>query len=96
MEYRPRHPHCLHLVAAGHRPDDTCTVKHCRSLHSGTSQGAVVLQLIAEGCGTADIAGKLHLSENTVKTHVRRLCQLLGARNRAHAVAEAFRSGALR
>ena len=35
----------------------------------------------------------LFVSEDTVKTHARRMFRKLGARDRAHAVAEAFRSG---
>ena len=50
-----------------------------------------VLALIAQGCSTSEIAHVLWISEDTVKTHVRRLLQRLGARTRAHAVAIAFR-----
>lgn len=50
-----------------------------------------VLQLVSEGCSTSMIASRLHLSENTVKTHVESLLSRLGARNRAEAVAAASR-----
>jgi DNA-binding NarL/FixJ family response regulator len=55
-----------------------------------------VLQLIAEGLNTRDIARRLWVTEETVKTHVRRLLNKLGARTRAQAVAVAFRRGVLR
>jgi DNA-binding CsgD family transcriptional regulator len=50
-----------------------------------------VLALIAHGQSTAEIAQALWITEDTVKTHVRRLLRKLGARTRAHAVAIAFR-----
>ncbi|MDQ6710201.1 MAG: response regulator transcription factor [Candidatus Dormibacteraeota bacterium] len=50
-----------------------------------------VLQLVSEGCSNGMIAARLHLSENTVKTHVESLLSRLGARNRAEAVAAASR-----
>jgi DNA-binding CsgD family transcriptional regulator len=50
-----------------------------------------VLQLIADGKSTKQIAGTLHLSESTVKTHLRTLFDKLGASHRAHAVALAIR-----
>jgi DNA-binding CsgD family transcriptional regulator len=50
-----------------------------------------VLRLVSEGCSTSMIAARLHLSENTVKTHVESLLNRLGARNRAEAVAAASR-----
>jgi DNA-binding CsgD family transcriptional regulator len=50
-----------------------------------------VLELVAEGYSNTMIAGRLHLSENTVKTYVENLLSRLNARNRAEAVAAASR-----
>jgi DNA-binding CsgD family transcriptional regulator len=50
-----------------------------------------VLRLVAEGYSNGMIAGRLHLSENTVKTYVENLLSRLNARNRAEAVATASR-----
>src|SRR5438105_11726322 len=50
-----------------------------------------VLQLVAEGYSNSMIAGRLHLSENTIKTYVENLLSRLNARNRAEAVAAASR-----
>jgi DNA-binding CsgD family transcriptional regulator len=50
-----------------------------------------VLRLVAEGYSTVMIASRLHLSESTVKTHVEGLLARLNARNRAEAVAAAWR-----
>jgi DNA-binding CsgD family transcriptional regulator len=52
-----------------------------------------VLELIAEGESTAEIARALWITEDTVRTHVKRMLVRLGARTRAHAVAIAFREG---
>jgi len=50
-----------------------------------------VLRLVADGYSNGMIAGRLHLSENTVKTYVENLLSRLNARNRAEAVAAASR-----
>jgi DNA-binding CsgD family transcriptional regulator len=50
-----------------------------------------VLQLVSEGYSNSMIAGRLHLSENTIKTHVESLLTRFNARNRAEAVAAASR-----
>jgi DNA-binding NarL/FixJ family response regulator len=52
-----------------------------------------VLRLLAEGADTRAIAGKLQLSERTVKTIVREIELSLGATTRAQAVAEGLRLG---
>ena len=45
-----------------------------------------ILELIAAGLSTREIADKAFLSENTVKTHASRLFDKLGARRRTQAV----------
>lgn len=54
-----------------------------------------VLQLVADGLQTAEIGGALGISEQTVISHVSAARIKLGARNRAHAVAIAFRQALL-
>jgi DNA-binding NarL/FixJ family response regulator len=54
-----------------------------------------VLQLLADGLDTAEIAEALHYSERTVKNIIHNLLTRLNLRNRAHAVAYALRSGLL-
>jgi DNA-binding CsgD family transcriptional regulator len=54
-----------------------------------------VLNLIADGHSTDQIGRFLHLSDTSVRKHAARLERSLAARNRAHAVAIAFRRGIL-
>jgi len=54
-----------------------------------------VLQLVAEGTSTKQIAVLLYICETTVKTHLRAIMQKLHARNRAEAVALAATKGLL-
>jgi DNA-binding CsgD family transcriptional regulator len=54
-----------------------------------------VLALIADGNSTSEIAERLWITEETVRTHVRRLFERLEARTRAHAVSIAYREGFL-
>jgi DNA-binding NarL/FixJ family response regulator len=61
-----------------------------------TQRELQVLRGMADGRSNAEIGRELFVSEDTVKTHARRLFRKLGARDRAHAVAVGFRSGALR
>lgn len=54
-----------------------------------------VLVLIAEGNGNAEIARALFISIETVRSHVKELLRRLHARDRAHAVSVAYRTGLL-
>lgn len=45
-----------------------------------------ILELIAQGLSNREIAGKLFVSENTVKTHSSRVFDKLGAKRRTQAV----------
>lgn len=55
-----------------------------------------MLTLLSLGCTTQQMAQQLHLSERTVKNHLHDMLVAMGARNRAHAVAIAYRWGLLR
>jgi DNA-binding NarL/FixJ family response regulator len=54
-----------------------------------------VLELVAQGKGNRDIAGELWISEATVKSHLLRIYDKLGAADRASAVAAAMKRGIL-
>jgi DNA-binding NarL/FixJ family response regulator len=55
-----------------------------------------VLKCLAKGMTSAQIAGDLFISENTVKTHVRHILEKLEAANRAEAVSRAIQLGIIR
>ncbi len=56
-----------------------------------TEREIEILQLLAFGYTNRDIAGKLFISPDTVKTHLEHIYQKLGASDRTAAVAEALR-----
>jgi DNA-binding NarL/FixJ family response regulator len=60
-----------------------------------TAREIEVLQQIAAGCSNKVVADRLHISEDTVKGHVRSILSKLNASDRTHAVTIALRRGFL-
>ena len=58
-----------------------------------TEREQQVLRGMSDGLSNAQIGKELFLSEDTVKTHARRLFRKLDVCDRGHAVAEGFRRG---
>ena len=60
-----------------------------------TNREREILALVADGLGNKQIAGRLGISTNTVKTHLELLFEKLDVASRAEAVATAARMGLL-
>jgi DNA-binding NarL/FixJ family response regulator len=69
------------LASAGYRLDQL------------TDREREVLTLVGSGLSNSDIAGRLHLSPLTAKTHVSRIMTKLGAHDRAQLVIAAYETG---
>ena len=74
------------------------TIKYSPSMsltptHNLSVRELEVLKLMAEGQSNSEIAARLHLSHNTIKTHVRGIFNKLGIDHRVQAAVVALRQG---
>jgi DNA-binding NarL/FixJ family response regulator len=67
--------------------------KEWKAVSALTEREAEVLTLVARGLSNDEIAERLTLSTETVKTHVKHVYTKLGTRDRAQAVIAAYESG---
>lgn len=61
-----------------------------------TKREIEVLQLVIKGATNRDIANELHISENTVKNHLRNIMEKLHMQNRIQAATYALKEGLIR
>lgn len=92
-------------VAAGHSilPPNIAAKLVTRIRHGGgsperpsanlTERELDILRLIAQGSPNKEIAATLHISENTVKTHISNVLHKMDAKDRTEAVAKALTQG---
>jgi DNA-binding NarL/FixJ family response regulator len=76
-----------HYVATAGSPSATGTLEKL------TPREAEVLRGIAQGLSNVEIGRQLFIGETTVKTHVSRILDKIGARDRVQAVIFAYESG---
>jgi len=61
-----------------------------------TAREEEVLQLVADGCSTPEVADKLYISQKTVKNHLASIYEKLNARDRTQAVLIAVKMGIIK
>ncbi|WP_313096328.1 response regulator transcription factor [Corynebacterium variabile] len=77
-------------IRGGESAGEQAALKALRSL---TPREHEILEQIATGRSNEEIAGTLFISEETVKTHVRKVLQKLSLRDRVQAVVFAYENG---
>ncbi|MGO3788044.1 MAG: response regulator [Corynebacterium variabile] len=77
-------------IRGGESAGEQAALKALRSL---TPREHEILEQIATGRSNQEIAGTLFISEETVKTHVRKVLQKLSLRDRVQAVVFAYENG---
>lgn len=86
--------HAQPKATTGDQPEPA-TARRRRSGPLLTKREQQVLEGMSNGLSNAEIGRGLDRTEDTIKSHARRLYQKLGAADRAHAVAIGFRMGLL-
>ncbi|MBV9765875.1 MAG: response regulator transcription factor, partial [Acidobacteriaceae bacterium] len=89
----------LETIRAVHAGQKRLSAEIAAEIAEHTSQGALtpretdVLRLVATGNANKEIAARLSLTEETVKSHIRSILSKLGANDRTHAVTIGLKRG---
>ncbi|AGL16351.1 response regulator transcription factor [Actinoplanes sp. N902-109] len=86
-------PRITHRLIEAYSDRHRTAIPGLSLLRSLTARETEVLRLVGNGLSNAEIAERLVLSEQTVKTHVKRMMGKLGVASRAQAVVVAYESG---
>ena len=78
------------------KENDTDNNKPINTVSPLTDREVEVLQLLADGLGTIEMAQELNLSQHTVKAHIGNVLQKLSVDDRTQAVVRAMREGWVR
>ena len=81
------------VTAAARAGTSMGTTQHLTGASPLTAREEEILQLIADGRSTTDVARELYISQKTVKNHLASIYAKLDARDRTQAVLSAVRSG---
>ena len=81
------------LISEFTRLRPVCEALPSAAVSSLTPRETEVLRLVAEGMSNPEIARRLVVTEETVKTHVSRILARLRLRDRTQAVVAAYESG---
>ncbi|MFC6644653.1 response regulator [Granulicella cerasi] len=88
----------IRTVHAGHRripPEIASEMAEYAADDALSAREVEVLMAVSTGNANKVIAGRLHISEDTVKAHMKNILSKLGAKDRTHAVTIAMRRGFL-
>ena len=77
-------------TAASYRVDPSNSKRSRPWLNNSQQE---ILRLMSEGLSNKEIAARIHLSENTVKSHIQEILRRLEARNRVQAAVRATKEG---
>lgn len=80
-------------TAANGSPSASAPIAVATSTRTISKRESEVLQLIADGCSTPEVAEQLFISQKTVKNHLASIYSKLDARDRTQAVLKAVRLG---
>ncbi len=81
------------LISEFTRLRPRAAIRPATALDALTPRETEVLKLVAEGLSNPEIAARLVVTDETVKTHVSRILNKLGLRDRTQAVVTAYESG---